>query len=421
MSSVEAGLRDHALRPGESLPTVRGLADALGLSPATVAAAYRELRARGVVVGDGRRGTRVRGAPAVGGRPGITVPAGVRDLVNGGPDPALLPPFPALPAGPHRHGYGEPLVAPDLGRLAREQLTTDGLDATHLAVTGGALDGAERVLGAWLRPGDRVAVEDPGYTAVLDLVAAMALEAVPVAMDGAGPQPAALTRALRTGVAAVILTPRAHNPTGAAWDESRAAELARATEPFPDVLVVEDDHAGPVAGASAHTLSSGRRRWAVIRSVSKSLGPDLRLATVAGDEATIARVQGRQALGAGWVSHLLQDLVARLWIEPATRRALDVATFTYSTRRRALVDALAGQGIGAMGDSGLNVWVPVPEEHPVLAGLLRAGWAVAPGERFRIASRPAVRISVTGLDKADTPRLASDLAGCLARSAPRLG
>jgi DNA-binding transcriptional MocR family regulator len=47
-----------------------------------------------------------------------------------------------------------------------------------------------------------------------------------------------------------------------------------------NVLVVEDDHAGPV-----ESMCQSQDRWVTIRSVSKSLGPGLRLALVAGDEA----------------------------------------------------------------------------------------------------------------------------------------
>src|SRR5690242_1515909 len=47
----------------ERLPTIRELAATLHVSPVTVAAAYRLLHARGLAVGHGRRGTRLRPAP----------------------------------------------------------------------------------------------------------------------------------------------------------------------------------------------------------------------------------------------------------------------------------------------------------------------------------------------------------------------
>ena len=79
----------------------------------------------------------------------------------------------------------------------------------------------------------------------------------------------------------------------------------------------------------------------MVRSVSKSLGPDLRLAFLAGDAATIARVEGRLALGIRWVSHLLQRTVAALLADREVGRSLREAERTYTERRRALHDALA--------------------------------------------------------------------------------
>ena len=55
---------DGRLRPGEKLPTVRALAEQLGLAPNTVARAYRELEAAGVVDTRGRSGTFVAGDEA---------------------------------------------------------------------------------------------------------------------------------------------------------------------------------------------------------------------------------------------------------------------------------------------------------------------------------------------------------------------
>lgn len=52
------------LPAGTRLPTVRGLASELGVASGTVARAYRELEADGVVVTEGRRGTFVAATPA---------------------------------------------------------------------------------------------------------------------------------------------------------------------------------------------------------------------------------------------------------------------------------------------------------------------------------------------------------------------
>jgi DNA-binding transcriptional MocR family regulator len=410
---VETAVREGRVAPGAALPPVRGLAAELGLSPVTVAAAYRELREKGIARGNGRAGTRITGAPPIGPRPPLVVPAGVRNLLAGSPDPALLPDLPAVTRLPLQ--YGDPPVLPRLGRLAAERLRADGVDPQHLAVVGGALDGVERVLQAWLRPGDRVAVEDPGYPPVLDLLTAMNLGAVPMTVDEFGVRPGALRDALDRGCQAALFTPRAQAPTGAAWDAERVRELGTLLVAHPGVGVIEDDHAGPVAGAAAHTVAGGSPQWATIRSVSKSLGADLRLAVLAGDAVTVSRVEGRQALGTGWVSGLLQEIVAELWADRATGRLLARAAAEYERRRRGLIDALAGRGVPAAGRSGLAVWVPVADEPAVIGGLLQRGWAVAPGERFRIASPPGIRIGTGTLTGEEAARLAADLADGLAR------
>jgi DNA-binding transcriptional MocR family regulator len=304
-------------------------------------------------------------------------------------------------------------VLPALREVAEAHFSAEGIDTSHLAVVGGALDGVERVLTAWVGPGATVAVEDPGYAAALDLLAAMGMHVVPMATDDQGVRPEALERALAQGCEAVVLTPRAQNPTGAAWDAARCRALAEVLDGRPDVLVVEDDHAGPIAGSPAHSVCAGRARWATVRSVSKWLGPDLRVAILVGDEATVSRVEGRQSLGTGWVSHVLQGAVAQLWSAPSTADVLQRATATYASRREALHAALNDRDIEATGSSGLTTWAPVGDEHGVVTGLLGAGWAVLGGERFRIAAPPGIRIAFATLREADAPQLAAALERCL--------
>lgn len=408
--SVETAVSQGKIPAGTQLPAVRALASHLEVSPATVAAAYRLLQDRGVVVADGRRGTRVRPAPPIAMPAEMPLPAGVRDLAGGNPDPRLLPDLAAAMKRMtlEQRVYGDELNDPDLLALAREAFAADAIPSEHVSVVSGALDGIERVLREHLRAGDRVAVEDPCFTGVLDLLSALALVPVPVPVDDEGLNPAELRRAIRS-CSALIVTPRAQNPTGAAHSARRARELRAALATRPELLIVEDDHAGPVAGADYRTLVDGSRQsWAVVRSVSKSLGPDLRVALLAADARTHARVEGRQTLGIRWVSHILQRLVVALWRDRAPARAQKA----YTQRRESLLAELRERGIEGHGASGLNVWIPVVEESGVVQALLQRGWAVNAGERYRIRSGTAIRVTIAELE--DAAKFASDLAEVLA-------
>ena len=418
-TSAETAIRAGTLAPGEALPTIRALAATLNTSPATINSAYRVLRERGLVIAAGRRGTRV--AP----RPPLRVPPRARqaptppgrgDLSLGFPDPELLPPLaPALNRiDLDRHGDVAGLDAndPDLLALATASFAADGIPARALAIVSGALDGIERVLSAHLRPGDRVLIEDPAYPPLRDLLSALGLTEVGVPVDDHGFVPDAFETGLYHGVQAVVTTPRAQNPFGSALAHDRAAELRSLLGKRPELILIEDDHAGAVAGAPyTSVIPDGWPRWAVLRSVSKVLHPDLRLALLAGDETTVARVEGRQWLGPRWVSHILQATVAELLADPGFADMAQRATDKYARRRSALIDALGTHGIPAHGRSGLNVWIPVPEEAPVVRAVLEAGWLVLAGERCRIAAPPAIRVTSAMLRGEDAPDLADAIAG----------
>jgi DNA-binding transcriptional MocR family regulator len=220
--------------------------------------------------------------------------------------------------------------------------------------------------------------------------------------------PDPLAAAVRSGARAVVLTPRGHNPCGSALDAARAAELRAVLA--DDVLVLEDDHLGPVAGTPWHTLVAGRPRWATVRSVSKWLGPDLRVAVVAGDETTLARVEGRQSLGPGWVSGLMQRLVAQLWSDPAALAAVAHAAEVYAERR----DALAALVDAAPAPSGINLWIPVPDEEAAVRSLLSEGWAVAAGTPYRLSAGSAIRITTAGVRVEEAPEVAAAVARAVA-------
>ncbi len=398
-SEIVAGRR----APGDRLEPVRTAAGNLDLAPNTVASAYRTLAERGLVIGRGRNGTFVADR-----RPSFTVEPVIGedtiDFATGNPDPALLPDLAAAIGKMHLPTtlYGDAPVLSDFEAAVRAHLIDP---VGEMAVVSGALDGIERVLSAHLRPGDRVGIENPGWPAMADLVRAMLLRPVPIAIDAHGVRPDALA-AVVGRLDAVVLTSRVQNPTGACITADRARELAAVIERHPDLLTIEDDHAGSISGVDVRPIGPGRDRWAVASSMSKALGPDLRIAALFGDRATIDRLRARQAVGPGWVSHLLQRLAATLL--ETSGADLERATLMYAERRTRFVAELAAAGVIVEAPSGLNVWVPVPDPAATVAGCIDAGYAIRSGDAFVMDDTRAVRVTtsrMTGPQAADVAQV----------------
>ena len=411
VAQIERRIVAGELLPGARLDPVRTAAQNLALAPNTVAAAYRTLAERGMVTGRGRKGTFVETPARTHTHLVPEVPPGTIDLASGLPDPSLLPdldPYLAALGGSHTT-YGDPSVAPELAGAVGELLASEGLPTHSMAVTGGAVDAVERALATHVRTGDQVAVEDPGWFAVVDLIRTMGLRPVPVPVDNEGMVVSALAEVV-DDLAAVIITPRAQNPTGTATSSRRADDLATLLESRHRVLVVEDDHLGPVGGGTLAAVGPRLERWAFVRSFSKALGPDLRVATVVGDDLTIGRLVGRQIVGPGWVSHILQRTVAALLSASVFTGLEDRARAAYAQRRELMVGALDRHGLEVYGKTGLNLWVPVPDVDLAVREVLDRGYAIRSGERFRHHAEPGVRITISMVDESAAAGVADALA-----------
>ncbi len=59
-NQIVLGISDGRLQPGEQLPTVRALAEAIGINTMTVSKAYQILKAEGYIMTDRRSGARVQ-------------------------------------------------------------------------------------------------------------------------------------------------------------------------------------------------------------------------------------------------------------------------------------------------------------------------------------------------------------------------
>ena len=417
--SVRGLVERGRLAPGEVLPPVRALAEQLGVNRNTAVAAYRALARSGVVVSQGRAGTRVARRARVP-QEGFAPAGSLRDVGTGNPDPALIPDLgPALAAAAGRHVlYGEPTIDRDLLAWARGWMAPDvpvDEDELHITLTSGAVDAVERLLAQALMRDDTVALEDPCFLASIHLAQLGGYRAVPVPVDAEGMTVEGLRHALDQGVRAVVCTPRAQNPTGASLSARRAEALRAVMAEHPYVLVVQDDYFSYLSRQPFHSIiGPDHERWALVRSVSKFAGPDMCLAVTACDADTAARLELRLSPGTTWVSHLLQRITHSVMTDEDALTRIDRAGTHYAERNAAFAALLTERGLPTQAGDGMSLWVELPvAAREVAERLTRRGWLVRTGDDFRLTDteEPSrhLRLTVHDLDDEQAESLATDI------------
>lgn len=420
-SAVGGIIREGRIAEGGKLPPIRSVAVQLGLSPTTVSAAWAILQRAGMIATGGRNGTRI--APRQFGprryrsalRPDGAIavrPVFELDLSTGTPDPALLPSVAEAlarirpPAEPS--SYLDEPVLPELAEILHQ---TWPYPAEQITVTDGAMDALQLITAAHLKIGDRVAVEDPTFPPLLDLLESVGAVPVGIGLDTDGARPAELAAALGAGVRAVVLQPRGQNPTGVSMTARRAAELAELVR-GSSAIVIEDDSLGAIAAADDISLGSRIPDQVLhVRSYSKSHGPDLRLAALGGPARLMEPVIERRFLGQGWTSRLLQRVLTDLLTDPSAIAAVHRARGEYARRRAAVAGELARLGVDLPAGDGLNIYLPVADETAALLVLATEGIGVSSGGPFRVTpgGQPHLRITV-GMVPGDFTRIAEALA-----------
>ncbi len=422
------------LAPGDKLPTVRALAAELGVSTNTVSDAWRILQSHGTVTTDRRRGTTVRARRHEYGPRYWQVPVAPGtielDLSTGTPDPALLP-----PVGPVLHRLHADVTVssyvdrPVLSELEAVIHTRLPYSAPAVTLVDGALDALDRIVTSLVSLGDTVIVEDPTFPPLIDMLELAGARIVSVPLDDEGPKLDALTSLFSGPVepVAFFTQPRAHNPTGVHTSKRRALAVAKLVKDT-SVIVVEDDHSGDACHAPIHSVGGRAPNNTLhIHSFSKSHGPDLRIAAIAGTRELVGHIVRRRQLGPSWTSRLLQQILLSMLEDPETSERVSAAATTYDQRREALRQALASQGIDVPLGAGLNMWVPVADEQQAVVALAAQGIGVAPGSPFCVPGGEAesgtahIRLSIGTLpDNTEAIASIAERIGRAARGRPTL-
>ena len=416
--SVRELTNKGVLNVGDSLPPVRVLADQLGVNRNTVSSAYQRLTKAGIAVTKGRLGTSICRVTDAGEQEGIS-DTELFDLADGSPRREWLPDLTSVASQTvlNQYLYGEATILPELYQYGKKWFSGSCPSEFDLTLCNGAIDTLERMIVAHLVSGDKVVVEDPCYISSANAFRLAGMQIIGAAVDEQGMQPKALKAALEKGAKAVLLTPRAHNPTGASISAVRAEELKAILAQYPKVLVMEDDHFSLLAKTEHHSvIPKSTAHWAIFRSVSKGLGPDLRMAFVAADKETIKRISARLAPGMSWVSRVLQSFVYTCLTKNEFQLHLKMAKQNCAERREILLTALIEKGVvvNTVID-GLNVWLPVGKDCKTAAyEFSRKGWLVRPSNSFDIdQTSQAIRVSVQNLEPETAKQFAEDAAAII--------
>lgn len=440
--AISEDVRRGRLKPGAELPGSRTLARTLGLHRNTILAAYRELGAEGWIAQEGRSTRVARELPPVLGQRPLAAGSGLGfdlepvapalvcatpprdrlDLSGGLPDPRLVPTDLLARAlrrvlqgrhAPLEYGQsqGEPRLRQALSAFLAE---ARGLvcPPEQLLITAGsqmALDLLARVL---IRPGDRVAVEDPGYRPAWSVFAAAGAVVVPLPVDEGGLSIPALERALAAGpLRAVYLTPHHQFPTTVSLTGPRRECLLDLGWRHR-FAILEDDYdfefhfqGRPVLPLAAADTCG---QVAYLGTLSKVLAPGLRLGFLTGPGPLVAALAERRALMDHHGNRIIELAVAELIEDGLLARHARKMRRIYGERRDKLWWLLE-RHLGAQlefqpAGGGLSFWVRTAPGIDAAAWAERArtrGVLVGAGQRFDAAGRniPFLRVGFSGLDE----------------------
>jgi 2-aminoadipate transaminase len=434
---IRGRIRDGELEAGDRLPPIRTLARELGVNRDTVALAYDELVAEGVLEATVGRGTFVRPirpepAPDAWPSPLSPLVEGLLDLERARPrygvgtdtipfhalvpDPALYPVAAfgrSLNRVLERRGgdlllYGDPQGCPELRELLACRFARSGLQvgAEEITLCQGASQGIALALRLFAEPGDAVAVEEPTYGNVLSALRGLGLEPAPVSTGEGGPDLAVLERVLsRPDVKLLYTIPTFHNPMGTTTSPSHRRALlevaARAGKP-----VVEDAYEMDLrfAGRESPPLAAldGSGRVVHLYSFSKSLFPGARVGAITARGRAVEGLCALRAASDLGGAPLLQAALADFVAGGAYDRHLTRLRATLRARTTTLLEALTREmppGVRfTRPDGGYQVWVTLPDEvetRDLLADATRAGVLFAPGSVFLHDGRPSSSLRLT--------------------------
>ncbi|MAY64050.1 MAG: GntR family transcriptional regulator [Rhizobiales bacterium] len=426
------------LKPGARLPGTRALARELGVHRNTVDAAYQELMTQGWLHAEPARGTFVAQDLPEGMAEPVALsvavePAAVRPPLafsDGAPDPKLVPDkalarafrrallSPAFRAGAD---YGDARGTPVLRHALSSYLASDRgvvADPARLLITRGSQMALFLAAKAALKPGQMIAVEEPGYPLAWEAfrAAGAAVRGVPV--DAGGLSVAALEDAIENDqrISAVYVTPHHQYPTTVTMGAARRLQLLDLVERH-GITLIEDDYDHEYRFEGRPVLPLAARAPAdlpliYVGSLSKLLSPGIRLGYAMAPEPLLGRMAAARAAidrqGDAPLEAALADLIRDGDLGRHARKARRIYRARRDVLASALSDHLGGRIVFDRPAGGLALWLRCGNvsAETWAKRAEAAGLALLPGTRFALerAAPQALRLGYAALDEIQIAR-----------------
>lgn len=408
IGKIERGL----LGEGARLPSVRGLAQATGVSPFTVAEAYNRLVAGGWITAQRARGYFVASRQRT---PAAPVRSPVDDawLLRSVYEDAEL----ELQAGggwlPHdwlyEDGvraalrnlakapgelltrYGHPQGLPTLRSHLQWRLALRGLEAPaeRILLTHGASQGLDLAVRLLVKPGDTVLVDSPGYSTLIAALQLHGAKLVGIPRTLAGPDVAAVAQAAARHQPVALFTNSAlHNPTGTSTTAATAHQLLKLADRH-DFHIVEDD---PFADLQLHPSPSlasldGLERVIYLGSFSKTLSPALRVGFLLARADLLARATQLKMVAGLTGSAIMESATLSMLTDGHHRTHLDRLRDRLGETQARVCGRLAELGwqVFHQPAGGLFLWAEAPPQMDVsrlTEAAATVGIALAPGRFY---------------------------------------
>jgi DNA-binding transcriptional MocR family regulator len=420
MQAVRQRLTGRALTPGAKLPSIRGLAQTMGVSKSTVVEAYDRLAAEGVI-----RSRRGSGFYVAGRLPPLSLaeigprldraidPFWVsRQSLDAGedflkPGCGWLPPawFPeeslrrslrslARAETATLTDYGTPLGLLPLRQILTRRVAEHGIEAApdQIMLTESGTQAIDLICRFLIEPGDTVLVDDPCYFNFQALLRAHRAKLVSVPHTPSGPDLALFEQALAEHRPRLYVTNSAlHNPTGARLSPVVAHRLLKLAD-AAGLIIIEDDIFADFEREPAARLAAfdGLNRVVHIGSFSKTLSASVRCGYVAArrdwieglTDLKIATTFGGGRLSAEFVLGILKDGTYRKHMD-GLRERLGRAMGEATVRLKAL-----GIEPWLEPPAGMFLWCRLPDgldAAEIARRVLLENIVLAPGNAFSLS------------------------------------